>query len=301
MRITSNMMASQQLAGLQTNMALMQKAQDQATTGKRFSAPSDDPTATMSILQSGSSIRALEQYRTSVQSASSRLGIEDAALQQLNDLMSRAKVLGVQASGDTATAQTRSLANTEIQQIFQDVVAIGNTKYGKEYLFGGQQSSTEPFATTGTGATLDYTSTNPSGQREVGIGEGQTIAPNHDGTQILINSGVLDALKSLAASLDTASPTYGQAGISAAMTKVDTASNAVQAVIGDTGATANTLDVAGQNIDALKLNLTTFKSNLQDIDVETAMTELTTRQVAYQAAMLATSKVMGLTLTDYLR
>jgi hypothetical protein len=31
------------------------------------------------------------------------------------------------------------------------------------------------------------------------------------------------------------------------------------------------------------------------------VTELTQRQVAYQAAMLATSKVMGLTLTDYLR
>ena len=31
------------------------------------------------------------------------------------------------------------------------------------------------------------------------------------------------------------------------------------------------------------------------------MTELTNRQVAYQAAMLATSKVMGLNLSDYLK
>ncbi|MDB4878221.1 MAG: flagellin domain protein [Gemmatimonadetes bacterium] len=301
MRITSNMMTSQQLAGLQTNMALLQKAQQQVTSGKRLSAPSDDPMATMSIMQSGSSLRALEQYRTSVQSASSRLGIEDSALQQLSDLMSRAKVLGVQASGDTATASTRTLANTEVQQIFQDIVAIGNTKYGKEYLFGGQQSATEPFAATGSGATLDYTSTNPSGQRAVGIGDGQTLAPNHDGTQILVNTGVLDAVKSLSAALDPTSSTYGQAGISAALTKIDAASNAVQSVVGDTGATANSLTVAGQNIDALKLNLTTFKSNLEEVDVETAMTELTTRQVAYQAAMLATSKVMGLTLTDYLR
>jgi flagellin-like hook-associated protein FlgL len=165
MRITSNMMASQQLAGLQMNMAALQKAQQQVSTGKRLSSASEDPSATMSIMQSGSSLRALEQYRTSVQSATSRLGIEDAALQQLGDLVSRVKVLGVQASGDTATAQTRTMANTEIQQVFNDIVAIGNTKYNNEYLFGGEQNTVEPFAATGAGATLDYTTTNPQGQR----------------------------------------------------------------------------------------------------------------------------------------
>jgi flagellar hook-associated protein 3 FlgL len=301
MRITSSIMAAQQLAGLQKNMALLQKSQAEVTSGKRLTAPSDDPGATMSIMQSGSALRALEQYRTSVSSASSRLAVEDAALSQVGDLMSRAKVLAVQASGDTATAATRALANTEIQQIFQDVVAIGNTKYGNEYLFGGQRSTTEPFAATGSGATLDYTSSNPSGQRAIGIGEGQTITPNHDGTRILITTGVLDAVKSLSAALDSTSPSYGSAGIATAMTKIDSASNAVQAVVGETGATANSLTVAGQNIDALKLNLTAFKSTLEDVDMEKAMTELTTRQVAYQAAMLATSKVMGLTLTDYLK
>jgi flagellar hook-associated protein 3 FlgL len=285
-------------------MALMQKAQQQSTTGKRLSAPSDDPVAATRIMQTGSSLRALEQYRTSVTRASSRLGIEDEALSQLGDLVSRAKVLGVQASGDTATAQTRTLANTEVHQLFQDMVAIGNTKYGDEYLFGGQQNTVQPFDSVGTGATLDYTTTTPGGpqgQRPIGIGEGQTLTPNHDGKQILLDTGVLDAMKNLATALDPASPFYGQAAISAAMDKLDTAYNNVQAVVGDTGATANRLDVAGQNLDALKTNLTTFKSNLEDVDVETAVTELTNRQVAYQAAMLATSKVMGLTLTDYLR
>jgi flagellar hook-associated protein 3 FlgL len=301
MRITSNMMASQQLAGLQINMAALQKAQQQVSTGKRLSSASEDPSATMSIMQSGSSLRALEQYRTSVQSATSRLGIEDAALQQLGDLVSRVKVLGVQASGDTATAQTRTMANTEIQQVFNDIVAIGNTKYNNEYLFGGEQNTVEPFAATGAGATLDYTTTNPQGQRAIGIGDGQTLTPNHTGTQMLVDTGVLDAVKAMAAALDPNSPTYGQTGISAALTKIDTASNAVQTVVGDTGATANSLTIAGQNLDSLKLNLTSFKSGLEDADVEAAVTEMTNRQVAYQAAMLATSKVMGLTLTDYLK
>jgi flagellar hook-associated protein 3 FlgL len=72
-------------------------------------------------------------------------------------------------------------------------------------------------------------------------------------------------------------------------------------VLGDTGALGNRLSNVSQNLDALKMNLTTFKSDLEDIDVETAMTELTNRQVAYQAALLATTKVTGLSLADYLR
>jgi len=112
---------------------------------------------------------------------------------------------------------------------------------------------------------------------------------------------VLDAVKDLARSLDPASGTYGKAGISAAMTKLDAAFNSVQAVVGDTGALGNRLSVVAQNLDALKGNVTAFKSDLEDIDVETAMTELTNRQVAYQAALLATSKVTSLNLSDYLK
>jgi len=40
---------------------------------------------------------------------------------------------------------------------------------------------------------------------------------------------------------------------------------------------------------------------LSEVDQEKAITDLVSRQTAYQSAMLATSRVIGLTLTDYLR
>jgi flagellar hook-associated protein 3 FlgL len=301
MRITSNMVAAQQMTGLQANMTLLAQAQQRATTGLAFSSASENPTAATNVMATGSSLRALEQYRTNVQRASSRVGIEDSVLQQLGDLMTRARELGVSQATDTASDQTRSVTNAEVQQLFQQITQLGNTKFGKEYLFGGQQSTAQPFTASGAGATLDYTSTNPQGQRSVDIGDGQTVAATHDGKQIFLDTGVLDAVKSLSQALDPASSTYGQAGITAALSSLDSAYNSVQTVIGDTGAQANRLSTASQNLSALKTNLTTFKSNLQEVDIETAMTELTTRQVAYQAALLATSKVTSLNLTDYLK
>jgi flagellar hook-associated protein 3 FlgL len=59
--------------------------------------------------------------------------------------------------------------------------------------------------------------------------------------------------------------------------------------------------VTSANLDAFDVNLKTLKSGLEDVDMEQAVTELVSRQSAYQAAMLATSRVMGLTLADYLK
>jgi flagellar hook-associated protein 3 FlgL len=301
MRITSNMISAQQMTSLQSNMKLLQDSQQRVTTGKSFNVASENPTAATKVMAASSSLQALEQYRTNVQRASSRVNVEDATLQQLGDLITRARELGVSQEGDTATDATRATTNAEVQQIFSQIAELGNTKYGNEYLFGGEQSTTEPFATSGAGATIDYSSTNPQGQRQIGIGDGQTVAPTHDGKQVFLDTGVFDAIKALARSLDTASPTYGQAGIGAALTTIDTAYTALQSVVGDTGAQANRLSSATQNLDALKTSLTTYKSDLEDVDIETAMTELTNRQVAYQAALLATSKVSSLSLTDYLK
>lgn len=282
-------------------MAALLKSQTQATTGKRLQAASDDPTAAVQIMASQSSLAALDQYRTNVQRASSRVGLEDGVLQQMGDLLSRVKELGISQATSTASDQTRAFANTEVQQLFKEIVSLGNTKFANEYLFGGEQSQTAPFAATGAGPTLDYTATASQGSRAVAIGDGQTMSIAHDGKQLLLDSGVLDAVRQLSRALDPTSPTYGQAGIGTAVANVDSAFNAVQSLVGDVGAKGKQLDNAQSNLEAYKTNLTTFSSNLSDIDVEQAVTELTNRQVAYQAAMLATNKVMSLNLTDYLR
>ena len=63
----------------------------------------------------------------------------------------------------------------------------------------------------------------------------------------------------------------------------------------------NQLDVASSNLDSLDVNLQTFRSGLQDADMTEAVTRLVERQSALEAAMLANSKILNLTITDYLR
>src|ERR1044071_9442129 len=100
MRITSNMIAAQQMTALQANISLMQQAQARLSSGKKLNAASDNPAAAMSVMGTGSSLRALEQYRTNVQRASNRIDLEDRVLSQIGDVLSRAKELAVSQASD---------------------------------------------------------------------------------------------------------------------------------------------------------------------------------------------------------
>jgi len=122
MRITNNTIVSQSLSGLQANMAALLKVSQQVSTGNRLTAASDDPTAATQIMSASGSLRAIDQYSANVTQANSRVSAEDTALQQITDLLTRAKELGVAQSGSTATADTRTTANAEIQQIFQQIL-----------------------------------------------------------------------------------------------------------------------------------------------------------------------------------
>jgi flagellar hook-associated protein 3 FlgL len=75
----------------------------------------------------------------------------------------------------------------------------------------------------------------------------------------------------------------------------------LQATVGDVGARQNHADALTTGLAALSDTLTRQQSDLGEVDAEEAITEMLSRQTAYQAAMLASSKVMGVSLADYLR
>ncbi len=293
MRITNNMISRNALGSLQRSLQRVDEAQHRATTGLRVEKASDDPSAANSIMASGSSIRAIEQYKRNINSANARLDREESILDCVSHALERAKELGVAQGSSTADAQTRMTAKAEVDQILQSVIQLGNTQHEGEYLFGGDQSNVAPF----NSATAPYSAAPPAGTRRTEISSALAVRTNHNGTEVFLNTGVLSAL----GQLSTALGANDQTAIQGSLTSLDSAHASVQVLVGEVGAAGQQLQVATSNLDALDTSLRTFKSELQDADIEKAVTELVGRQTAYQAAMLATSRVMSLNLADYLR
>jgi len=294
MRITNNMIQSRATSTLQLNLQQMAKANDQVSSGNRYQTFADDPQAQSSIMQTSGSLRALTQYQRNVNDAQARTNAEDSILDQLSTSLDRAKEIAVQQGSTSASASTRAGAKAEVDNLIDYVVGLGNTKYLDGYLFGGDNVTDAPLTNT---TPFYSTATPPSGDHTTQIAAGQLFKANHNAKEVFLDTGVLSALKQLSDSLGANDTTQ----IGSALDAINSATSSVQAVVGDLGARENQLEVTSSNLTALSSNLTTFKSNLSDVDYEEAMTALVSRQTAYQSAMLATSKVLSMTLTDYLR
>ncbi len=297
MRITNSATLRNALAQLSTNRTAIDDLQSQITSGLRIRKTSDDPQAAHEVMRASSSLTSLDQYKRNIDALNSRNDVEGKSLDSVTNLLSRAKELMVSAATGTATPATRAVAAAEMEQLFRSAVQVGSSKFGDEYVFGGDTSTTVPYAVTGSGSTIDFSTTTPAGTRSVAIGDGQSLVATHSGKELFEDSGVLAALRDATRALLAGDQQSSQN----ALAPLDAAFDNVQVLQGEQGARTNALDVAGQNITALKSNLTAYRSGLQDVDVETAVTALVTRQTAYQAAMLATSKVISMNLTDYLR
>lgn len=300
MRITNNIITQNAIRTLSRNSQEVDRAQRQVSTGLRVEIMSDDPTAGADIVNTQQSLRALTQYRRNVQSAQGRSAQEEGVLGSLTEILTRAKEIAISQANSSSSTANNMTAKAEVDQLLQQAIQLGNTKFGEEYLFGGTNTGGQPFALVSTpGQDLAFSTTSPVGARTIDIAAGQSMVATHDGSQLFgsTTNGALASLRDLATALRLGDPQ----GIAQSVGAIDSALDNTNNLTGELGARSNQLQVTGANLDAFENTLKTFKSNLSEIDTEKAITELVGRQTAFQAAMLATSKVMGMNLTDYLR
>jgi flagellar hook-associated protein 3 FlgL len=292
-RITSQIIDRRSLETIQRNLAGLDEAQLRATTGLRIRSASDDPASYAGVLSADRRLSALEQYRRNISSAQARLSTEEAAVDQVGEVLARAKELAISQAAGNGSQQTRLIAKAEIDQLLQQSISLGNTPWGNGFLFGGDVDNRRPFDTLGA---VDP-NLPPVGGPNVEYAPGQTAPMNHDGVQVFIDTGVFASLQRLSDALGANS----DAEIGASITDLTVSFDRVQDLLGETGARARQLEMAVSNVESLTLSLKTLRSDLSEADLEVAITQLVTRQNAYQAALMATSTLLHTTITDYLR
>jgi flagellar hook-associated protein 3 FlgL len=278
------------LRNLQSGLSAVAQAQGQVSSGKRFERMSEDPLAGSQVLSADRGLRAIEQYRRNSTSARARTDTEESVLSQMTDLISRAKQLALQEGSAGGSGQTRSAAKSEVDRIIDQIIALGNTQVGSEYVFAGNQTTTKPFDAAG----LYY---GDNGVRQAEIGQNYLMTTNHTGQELLLSSGVLTSLQSLSSALNAGVPS----AIGATAFQLDAAFDATQTMLATNGARVRQIESAMQNTDALETSLSLKKSDAQDVDLEAATTRFVGAQNTLQAALLSTSKILSLSLTDYLR
>ena len=143
------MLFNQFTNSLSKNLSKLGKSQMQLSSGKRLTKPSDDVIAARGAMAYKVSINKIEQFNRNIDEGMSMLGLTENQLSASLNILNRARELAVAESNDTATAETREMTSYEIQNLFNELTGIGNTKLKNRYIFSGYLSSTQAFDASG--------------------------------------------------------------------------------------------------------------------------------------------------------
>lgn len=297
MRVTTTQTQRATLTHLQGNLQRLLRTQNQSATGRRFENASDDPAAAADILRADTRLSAYSQYTRNLDTAIARGTAEDRVLGQMANLIDRASELAIAQASDSANAETRGIAQVEVDQLLRNMLSLGNTRFGDGYLFGGTRADQAPLSDTPAGTPPYIADDTALGDPELEIADGITAVPVHNAHQVFRDTGVMETLRDLSTALGT----NDAAGVRAAIGRLQDVQTEVQRLTGETGARVNQFEAARNEVAEATLDTRVQRSQVADIDIAEAVANFSQAQTAYQAALSAASRVINLNITDYLR
>ena len=292
-RVTQNMMSKGSVAAMQTSLARLAKVQEQLSTGRVLNRPSDSPTDTTSAMRIRSSITDTQQYGRNAEDGNGWLSTIDSALTSANDQVLRARDLALQGANQGSVGATaREALAAEVDQIRSGLVNTANSDYLGRPVFGGVTAG--PSAYDASGAYVGV-----SGAVNRTIAEGTTLRVDVDGNAAFGPAGnsVFDHLTALSAALRSGN----QAGISAGLSALEADRDRITTTQADVGSRQNRIESAIQTASDTQLRLRNSLAEVENTDLPKTIVDLQMQQVAYQASLGATARVMQPSLLDFLR
>src|SRR4051812_26709591 len=150
MRVTQRAVVLTSLKGLNSNLSAVNMIQQQLTSGKTISRPSDSPTGTNTSLITRQSMKANDQYARNITDGQTFLDATDSSIQDMLTQVRRVRDLTVQAlNGGAQSAQSQEAIATEVSGIRESMLGQANQVVQGRPLFGGVSTGTRAYDDTG--------------------------------------------------------------------------------------------------------------------------------------------------------
>jgi flagellar hook-associated protein 3 FlgL len=318
LRLSNSTMGDRLLLDLQRSYTRMATTQEQISTGRRVNRPSDDPVAAGTERLRTADLEGVKRSQESVNTATSWLGATESGLSSLQDILSRARELTLQAASGTTDQNSRNLIANEIDQLARSSKDAVSAKLGDAYIFSGTASDRPPYAA----ATGDaYQGDGNAVVREAGPTATLQLNPSFvpvaatpaGATQPLTglsllgggpgagDARILDTLETLAAHLRGGTAADIAALGSTDLQRLDANQTALSQAVAGVGAMMNRADAAQSRLQDLEDLTNQGLDDLTGVDLAKAITDFTAQQSAYQAALKVGSQIIQPSLVDFLR
>lgn len=329
MRITQNMTSDNALFNIQQQRSRIDRLNEQVSADMNILRPSDDPITTRQLLDLQNAVTAGDQYKSNIVKGNVWLNMTDTALKGMSDIVNNIRGLVANIAGGTDNtpegATIRADTITQLKEMRKQLIDMGNTQLGDQYIFGGYKNNVKAFDTTaGTSPPLpagDPLIGEPTGTFQgtsdkinVDIGRNSTIAINTAGSAVLNGSvsnpspppatvagpygstDIIGTLDNLIRDINTNNVTQIQADAA----QFDTSSSQINIARSDVANRLKRMESANNMITSDQNTAQGIISDRQNVDFAKAATELTQQQTAFQAALSTTAKISQISLLDYL-
>ena len=287
-RITQSTISTTALRGLQGNLSRVQHLQQQLSSGKQISTPSDDPSGTAAAMTMRSQRAASDQYLRNIDQVNGRLGVTDTTLTTLSDRIRSVRETMVASRNGALSTDARAALAKQVDALREEITSLYNTTYLDRPIFGGSVQGQ---------AALDLTGAYIGDNAPVTARISRDAVVRTDVTGLEAAADVLPALLTQI----SADITSTAGATSADFTQLDAAMSTVQRALGDVGARQSRVDATRSIVDSQRLDFTGRISAVEDIDLPKTIMDLQAQQVGYQAALGSAAKMMQSSLMDYLK
>ena len=296
-RVTSSTQMRAAQANLQASAQRLAQLQEQSTSLKTISRASDDPARAANAMAVRAEQRATAQYTRNADNGVGWLTTIDGALDESTKLLTKVRDLAVQGSNAaTMTPAAKEAIAVQIEGLKKDLLSQANASYLGRTVFAGNSDARAAVGPEPT-YTVSADTTVPVDRR---VGADTTVRVDADGAAIFGTGAdsVFALLDKVSAALRNPDPTVS---VSVHLGAIDDHLTTIIGARAEAGARHSRIETAGSSLVTQKGTLEAQRVQLEDVDLATVILDLKLQEVAYQAALSVTARVIQPTLMDFLR
>jgi len=293
MRVTQGMLAANSLKQISNSYNKLETLQNQLSTGKKITRPSDDPVVATKGMAYRSNLSEVNQYKRNLTEAQSWFDNSESGLEQVNSILQRTKELVVQGLNGTYGSDDRQAIAREIEQLKMDYMQVGNTQVAGNYIFNGVNVGVSPVSEDASGTINSNINLDPF---SVEVSKGIQLRVNIHSENIF-GQDSFDLMNNL----QTVFEQNDVSSLRDLSSQLDTQISTLLAERSELGARSNRLELIGNRLDSQEITATKMLSDNEDAEIEKVITDLTVQESLHRAAVGVGAQIIQPTLLDFLR
>ena len=302
MRVTSNTYSNLLIGSSQTSQQQLAQLQQEISSGSTIQYASDNPLDYQVASQDQASIAQLNTYSSAAATATTATAQNNQAMTSLHQIIAQASEYATSVTSDMTTSQLQNLG-TEMSALMSQLTSVVNQSSGGNYLFGGTANqppltSTGAYnsATNGEGQTIEVQQGNAV---TTGIVAGRSGTPPVDGFLYDSTTGV-DVVASLQQAITDLNAGNATAVQTTDLPALNKSLDLISSYVGSTAASMSAVQSAGDSTTQQLTAQTNQLNSLTQTNLPNVTLQLQQIQTQYQAALEAGSRVLDLSILNYL-